>query len=379
MLEEFVSSVGLPTLVLIIVGVSLLVVVILVMSYFKVLLSIANFTYPNAKFRAEGTPFLKKEKLEPLIESRNINEVLSEIRDEGYELPKEAADDILEAERELEKEMIASVKRAFMATPEDAKEFVNAWLNRYDVRMVKRAIKAIDRGTEKEDLRRKIQPVKIIDKGMIDDMVSARNVQELTSILKDTELGEVLSGQEWKDNFFLLDVELDRFAYERLKKAVNKAGAEERAPLKYFFGKYTDLMNLKIVLRGLRGQEDIEEETLKEALLPAGRELEHWKLENMIESNNMEEALVELEGTSYEDLRSESASMSHYDLEKYLDKKLYSLISEIMSQHVLSVGPMVKYLVGKELEFRNLKVIIRGVKEGVSPEMIRDMVIMEER
>ncbi|MFP4050618.1 MAG: V-type ATPase subunit [Thermoplasmata archaeon] len=376
MFEELLSTIGLPNLVLIIVGVSLLVVVILLMSYFRVLVSIANFTYPNAKFRAHGNPFIKEENLKPLSESRNINEVYSNIREHNYYIPKEATEDINEVEKNLELDTINYIKKAYMATPNEAKPLVNAWLAKYDIKMTKRAVKAVSRGKEKEEIDQKVLPVKMIDKSLKDEIMSARNMQELLAILKNTELDEVLASKEWENNFFELDVALDKYLYEKMRQAVMQVEAEEKSPVKYFFGRYTDILNLKIVFRGIR--EDINEENLKDSLLPPGRELEKWKLENMVDSSNLEEAMVELEGTSYSDLRTDSTSMSGFELEIYLDKKLLSTVSEILSQNILTVGPLIKYLVAKDLELRNLKILIRGLQEGMDSEKISSMMIMEE-
>ncbi len=376
MLEELLSTIGLPNLVLIIVGVSLLIVVVLLMSYFRQLITIANFTYPNAKFRAHGNPFITNEELEPLTESKNINEVYSKIRENNYQIPKEGLEDIREVEKHLENETISLLRKAYVASPEDAKPLVNAWIKRYDVKMVKRAIKAVSRGKEKEEILQKLSPVKEIDEEMIDDIASATNLQEVMGALKDTEYEDVLTGKDWEDNFFQLDVALDRYIFEKLRKAVTKVGTEERAHVKYFFGRYTDISNLKIVFRGLR--EDLDKETIKDSLLPSGRELERWKLEDMIDANNAEEAMVELEGTSYADLRTEGTSMSDFDLEMYLDKKLLSIVSEISSQQILTVGPMIKYLVSKELELRNLKTLIRGLHEDLDSDRIKEMMILEE-
>ncbi|MEF8875029.1 MAG: V-type ATPase subunit, partial [Candidatus Thermoplasmatota archaeon] len=129
-------------------------------------------------------------------------------------------------------------------------------------------------------------------------------------------------------------------------------------------------------LRGIR--EEIERERLKECLLPKGRELPEWKLEEMAESANIEEALVQLEGTSYEDIRNRMQSEEKFDFEHYLDEKLLKMITELNNQHVLTVGPTLKYLVGKEFELRNIRTLLRGIKENVEPMRIKDMTILEE-
>ncbi|MEF8875022.1 MAG: V-type ATPase subunit [Candidatus Thermoplasmatota archaeon] len=375
MLESLINTLGLPLFVLIVVGTSLLIVVILLMSYFKVLISITNFTFPNAKLRARGNPFIKRDVLKSLVGSNNVNEVFSKIREENYELPKEETEDLPVVEKKLEENVIESLKKAYMSAPTTFKPFINTWLMKYDVKMVKRAMKAISKDMDQEQLDKKLSPVKRIDEEKLEDIKSARNMQELIAVLKETELGEPLKGKEKVDSFFEIDVALDRFLFQKIRSAVNQVEGEERSTVRYFFGYYTDVLNLKIILRGLR--EKIDEETLKKSLLPSGRELEDWKLENMIEANSIDEALIELEGTSYDELRDAKSSMSYFEVEKKLDEKLLDLVSEIYSQEILTVGPLLKFLIAKDMELRNLKILIRGVKESMDPEKMSDLMIME--
>lgn len=375
MIDALVGTLGFTNLILLIVGISLMVVVILVMSYFQTLVSIANFTYPNAKFRAHGTPFIKKEVLDPLIEGRNTNELLNQLQSNGYEIPKESWGDIDDIENFLDERTLEYMKETFRASPLSTRPFADAWMNKYDVKMLKKMIKSKAKGVPDEEIRDSVVPVKIVDETLIDEMLNARNIQEVLALLRGTEFSEVIGGQEWTGDFFQLDSELDKFAYGRLKKAVLKVPPEDRSAIKYFFGKYTDILNMKIIFRGLR--EDVDRDLLKNSLLPSGRELERWKLENMVDSKDIEESLVELEGTSYGGIRKEGVSKDDFQLEKHLDSSLLQITNEMMSQYVLSVGPMLKFMVGKEFELRNIKIIARGLIEGVKPAKMNNMLVME--
>jgi len=345
------------------------------MSYYRVVISIANFTYPNAVFRSSGNPYLKEKKISDLVEGGNLNEVYSELEEDGYEISKDAREDIDKVEMELEKKNIELMKKAHRTSPDETKGFTKAWLSRYDVKMAKRAIKAIKEDSL-EELQERLHPVEEINEKIIDDLTSARNLQEALSILRDTELEEVLEKKEWEEKPFELDVTLDKYAFNKLKEGIFKVESEQRAPVRFFFGKYVDFLNIKIILRGIR--EEIESERLKNCILPKGRELPRWKLEEMAESTNIDEALVQLEGTTYEDIRSKMQSDERFDFESYLDKKLLKMVTELNNQHILTVGPTLKYLVGKELELRNMRALIRGIKEGIDPIRVKELMILED-
>ncbi len=375
MLEELIDSLGLTNFVFLIIGLALLLVIILFLSYYRVVISIANFTYPNAVFRSSGNPYLKEKKISDLVEGGNLNEVYSELEEDGYEISKEAREDIDKVEMELEKKNIELMKKAHRTSPDETKGFTKAWLSRYDVKMAKRAIKAIKEDSL-EELQERLHPVEEINEKIIDDLTSARNLQEALSILRDTELEEVLEKKEWEEKPFELDVTLDKYAFNKLKEGIFKVESEQRAPVRFFFGKYVDFLNIKIILRGIR--EEIESERLKNCILPKGRELPRWKLEEMAESTNIDEALVQLEGTTYEDIRSKMQSDERFDFESYLDKKLLKMVTELNNQHILTVGPTLKYLVGKELELRNMRALIRGIKEGIDPIRVKELMILED-
>ena len=67
-----------------------------------------------------------------------------------------------------------------------------------------------------------------------------------------------------------------------------------------------------------------------------------------------------------------------FDFEHYLDEKLLKMLIELNNQYILTVGPTLKYLVGKEFELRNIRALIRGIKEDVDPIRIKELMILEE-
>ncbi len=375
MLVELIEQLGMINLVLLIVAVSLLVVVILFMSYFRTILSITHFAYPNAKLRARGVRFIHQKYLEPLIECSNVHEVFSKVEKAGTEIPKEVKDDVDQFEVIIEKAMVDDIMDARHSVPEEIKPFVDAWLLRYDVRMLKRALKGSMSDLSQEQMSDILFPVMIVDDFLIDEIMNSRDLQELLNVIKSTPFGEVFTGRGTEEDIFLIDLNLDRYAFRKMKSTMLRAETEDQSAIKLFVGKYTDIMNLKILIRGIYS--GIDGDRLKDAMLPAGRELPEWRLEKMREARDIEEALVELEGTSYAGLRKAGTDDELYEKEKYLDAMLLEITSNMMTQYVLSVGPIIRFLMGREFEVRNLKAVARGIAEGLKPGVIKEMMIIE--
>ncbi len=371
-----IEQLGMINLVLLIVAVALLVVVVLFMSYFRTILSITHFAYPNAKLRARGVRFIHERDIEGLIECGSVNELFSKVDKAGTEIPKGLKDDVDQFEVVIEKAMVDDITDARHSAPEEIKPFVDAWLLRYDVRMLKRAIKGSIRGLTREQMNGTVFPVRVVDDDLIEEIINSRDFQEILNVIKGTPFAEVFIGRETEEDFFIIDMKLDRYAFRKMRSTMLRAETEDQSAIKLFVGKYTDIMNLKMLIRGIH--EGVDSDELGEAMLPAGRELPEWKLEKMREARDIDEALVELEGTSYSGLRKTGAEKNDlYAKERYLDTMLLDITSNMMTQYVLSVGPIIRFLMGKEFEVRNLKAVARGIAEGLKSVDIKEMMIVK--
>ena len=82
-----------------------------------------------------------------------------------------------------------------------------------------------------------------------------------------------------------------------------------------------------------------------------------------------------LEGGSYQDVAREI--LSSYDktssitaVGEVIDKYKFRLVKDILSPRVLSPSVMAWYLILKEVEIRNLRLILKAIIDGVSLEEI---------
>ena len=103
----------------------------------------------------------------------------------------------------------------------------------------------------------------------------------------------------------------------------------------------------------------------------------------MIDVKGFQELVPELEGTPYSETMKEAMqgyaeTKSLYALESAFDGLLLGIAQEISSSALIAAGPTMKFIIAKEFEIRNLKAVLRGMYEGMPPEKIMPMLIMEE-
>jgi V/A-type H+-transporting ATPase subunit C len=89
-----------------------------------------------------------------------------------------------------------------------------------------------------------------------------------------------------------------------------------------------------------------------------------------------------LEGTSY--YESLAHAIEEYNKENStqvfeiaLDRFLLKKISMISSQFYVTIGPSLRFLISKEFEIRNLKIIAKGIHAHLQPSLMKDYVITE--
>ena len=74
------------TIAFMVVGFAILLIIILFLSYYNVLMNIIHFAYPNARFKALGTPFVSKKEMDFLMDATSLSEVSTYLQPWGYQM-----------------------------------------------------------------------------------------------------------------------------------------------------------------------------------------------------------------------------------------------------------------------------------------------------
>jgi V/A-type H+-transporting ATPase subunit C len=144
-----------------------------------------------------------------------------------------------------------------------------------------------------------------------------------------------------------------------------------------FLLQFRDLLNLKTLLRAKEIK--LPTKLCKDLLVGEGWEIAGWKLEKLIELESVEELLTKLEGTSWigplRDAFVEYKAEGIYPLEKAADEHFIKKVIQLSIEDNLGIGPGIRFVVGKQYEIQNLKVIAKGIEEKIKPERIRKLLI----
>ncbi len=342
---------------------------------------LAKFTYPNAKFNAIGNPFIKNEEIQNMI-TRDLEDFKTTVNmTRDYAITGETIQDI---QRELDQTLKQMVFMAIQDSPAAVKSFYSAFLFKLDLPMLKRGIYAVLEG---DDSLKKSEGERTVWTHLPETQELLRRLRDsdranLPMLLKEygypEDLISLLSTQTEEIHFRQIEIALDkvmlsRFENLRLPKQCQKA-------LKRFVLIYRDILNIKTLLRAK--EYGLPQNLTRELLVGRGQELEEWKLEELLEMDNVPEVIGHLEGTAYMPFL--AAAIVDYEkeksaspLENALDKCFLHLLADLSMEQPLNLGAGIRFVVSKEYEIRNLKVIAKGLSENFSPETIRRLLVIE--
>ncbi|MCK5637050.1 MAG: V-type ATPase subunit, partial [Thermoplasmatales archaeon] len=129
-------------------------------------------------------------------------------------------------------------------------------------------------------------------------------------------------------------------------------------------------------------QLEYDAESCKKLYLGEGQQIAPWKFKEMTELDSVSHVISSLEGMSYYDalknaIEDYNKEKSVQVLENVLDSHLLKLMEDISTQNYVTIGPTIRFIVSKEFEIENLKIIVKGVSEGLSSDFIKPLLTKE--
>ncbi len=320
------------------------------------------YGYAVARVKAMETRLLDQGHFERMVNSSDSGEALKILSETGYSAALAELDDVYNFEAVLGEELSYTFNTVLKISP--IPEMIASLVLRYDIHNLKVLFKAKFLGI-KSDL---LIPVGSIELSKLEHAVNEDNYLFLPGKLRQ-------AANNINDDFMLnrdpqiIDLLLDQVLYEQL---IDSAREYESEFLEGLFTRQIDLNNLKTLLRIKRM--GLNRDFLARVLLPNGS-IALDKLTAMIEEP--EESLISMLALSdYADLVNEgvrewtekgSASL----LEKLSDNFITAYLRE--SKWVpFGIEPLVGYLWAKEIEIKNIRIVLVGKINKLPAESIRE-------
>jgi vacuolar-type H+-ATPase subunit C/Vma6 len=312
----------------------------------------ARFSYPNAKFSAIPNTYIKEKELGRLLESKSIEDFKTNVVSRDFLLEGDTTEKV---QTSVDASFEKLVLMAKSDSPARLHLFYEAYLEKTDADALKQVLadlfagKSVAGTAASERMRRLIEKLR------------GANIEEARVLLRQHgfPIGSDLPLEH-------IEREIDRTVIRRLLEVPVPPSC--RRARDRFVKTLIDITNIKAILRGKR----LGLNRLDETMVPGGWELPDWKIADLLAAGSIPDIVSLLDGTSYIPYLRRAATDYEAEgivaYERALDRALLSVANDIANDNPLALGPGIRFLVEKEFEARNLKIIAKAVPEGMQED-----------
>ncbi|MFC1977716.1 V-type ATPase subunit [Chloroflexota bacterium] len=341
----------------------------------------AGYAFISAYLKGEEAKVIASDHVNGMSRTSSVQDVLETIRDTdvGSYLEGVSVQTFDELDGQLWTYFGECLRRLewFKNLPSDIRKILSAYIVKYDVLNIKAALQGISTGKKARQI-----PVGVIHNyGLLDELFSAGDVERIVELLNGCRLGnyaaalEGYSIDEGDKSRPLIEARLDGEYYRELNGITS--GMKDGVMISRAFSVITDMLNLQIILRSVMSEMGseaagyavsggymISEQVVKDLLALKLTEIPD-RIDN-VEYRNMVEEII----SNYD--RSKTLAV----VEKIIDKNKFRMLKDMLAPRVLSPLVAVWYLVIKEIEVRNLRLILKAAFDGISIEEIKDYLVL---
>lgn len=334
------------------------------------------FAYPNAKFEAIGNPFITEKDLNRFIDTKDLSDFKDALNvSKDYDL---SGDNTYEVQQSLDDNLIQTIEMMQKDSSKKMNDFFDTYIEKLDIYLIKNTIK--------NKLNNKKIDEKIINKAILPttkrliQTIMGSEKQNMPEILKNYGFKKdvIKAVSEETIDFLKIDTTIDKYMINKFRE-IKVPYKCDNAKQKYV-NTVIDIITIKNILRAK--QLGYDEESCKKLFIAEGQEIASWKFKEMAELDSVPHVISSLEGTSYYDalknvIEDYNKDKSVQVLENALDSHFLKLVEDISTKNYVTIGPTIRFIVSKEFEIENLKIIAKGVSEGLSLDIIKKFLVKE--
>ncbi len=340
-----------------------------------------KYAFISACLKGEEPKTVTSEHIDRMATASNLQDALATIRETNVgsyleELPVRTFDYLDECLWGYLAQRIRYVE-SFKFLPPDVLKVSRAYVVKYDVSNMKAALQGISDGKK----ARMILVGVIHNNGLLDELFNAESVDDIIELLIKCQLGDYVPAlEQYKTDKgtkskLLVEARLDAQYYKDMLNMARRI--KDGHVLTKAFGLVIDLTNLQIASRAIIEGTGLD---AAEGTIAGGYRITDQTMKELL-SLKMADMAARLEIPQYQDITNEVSTSfdktkSITAVEEIIDKHKFRMLEEMLSPRVLSPLVMAWYLILKEVEVRNLRLVLKAIVDGVSVQEIKNYLVL---
>lgn len=323
----------------------------------KYAMNLAPYLYANTRCSARSGFLLSSKHYADLLDANSIKEVLAQLDSTTYAELVEKNKDAISFSTALDNDLAETYVWLEDIAPKKVKSVIEAMRVKFEISELKRILNDIIIGRpvgdvnmfEDYDVRAKLQEV--------------QNYSALQSALENTHYHEIFM-KYTENDVFNINTELDKHYFSEVFEQIDILEKDEREAFLDYWSFMIDLTNIRILLRKINSKNDEEYQFIDQGNLSIDQ------LSSITDLNALEALLEEIARSP---THKEFANVDA--LETFLYHALRDECIKIASKYSLKIGQILEYIALKEIEVRNLNILVKLKSEKFEQDEIKSLIV----
>ena len=326
------------------------------------------------KARAMRARRISDDDFKNLIQSPNINDVFTYLRDQTYygDFLRNLNPEKLhraEIEARLSDLKIKETEKFMHYLSGDDKRFLETFFIRLDIE----ALKVLIRGLSRRDELYRLKPVLVYSEKFtkihFDQLLNVKDWESFKKVLKDTDyfrILEIYKDIEDRNELVMVEKILERYYYDLTKDRLWDINPKENKELVIAYQRNIDLLNIISIYRSKKFYRMSREEMMVYSLR-GGYEFPERKLYSLIDAKNIEEMKEIVKDSSYYFLLNHEKTIDLY-MERRRQRYMYYQYLKLFTKTKDGIAPIIAYIRLLDYEIEDITAVIESKRYRMNPE-----------
>lgn len=280
----------------------------------------------------------------------------------------------------LNRNLAESFKKLIRISPYELSLPIREYIKRKDIDDIKTIIRGKFTNADEKQILGSITAAGALSYEFLFSLLKKESIEEVLKHSKLADFGMFAEGlKDLKEKKTIITIEniLDKFHYTHLIQ-FSKILPKEGNLFRNFLLKEVEILNILTLLRLKKSK--LGKEAAKSFIISSNDKSRDSKVMKLAELSDLDELSAYLERTEYKAVISrgieefrKNGSLIMLEAEMYKHLLKQSIL--LLHQHPLSIDIILGYMLAKDIEIRNLKIIVKGKQLGLKEEFIESQLV----
>jgi V/A-type H+-transporting ATPase subunit C len=340
-----------------------------------------NYAYSVTRVRAKKSSLLKEDSYAKML-MMSVPEISRFISESGYQKEMTELAGRIEGIDLLEHATYRNMANVFgsilKSATGDLREMLSAYLEKWDIWNLKVILRGKMYGVDTESIREDLVPAGELSLTDLERLLAADSAEDILAAfgkMAEADIPQnVMAAYKASGNLTEIEDHLDKLHYMRLIEKIDPSSRPARL-FQDFVRTEIDTVNLGTILK-LKA-EGIHGADVMEYIIPGGKQINKQLGTQIANADTIASAAADIAQLDFhEEIKAALEEGSLRGIVIGMKRYQMRLAKRFSHLHPLSVIPILDFMIHKEIEVSNIRIIARGMASGIDRETIKGLLVM---